>query len=221
MKWLVYTLLLVNLGIFLWHFQSSATKPVAVNQVDDQIPQLILLKEYEATEKEKLPVTKDDAAIETCFSLGPFLRKKTFQNVVARFKEAKIPTQKRISKDAVQEGYWVYLPPAKNRKEAQQAMKRLRKKNIHDFFLVVAGEKTNGISLGVFSKPSLAQRQMKKISALGFEVQIDKLSLPKRAYWLEWPKSAEKQPPETLMVSVYERYPGVGRTERACQGKEK
>ena len=221
MKWLVYILILANLGIFLGHFQVPDSRQEEKDQVEEQIPQLVLLKEYELKEQVKQPEKAKDSANEACFSLGPFLRKKTFQNVVRRFKAEKIQTQSRISKDAIQDGYWVYLPPAKDRKQAQQSIKRLRKKNVHDFFLMATGDKTNSISLGVFSKPSLAQRRMKKISALGFDAKMEKLSLPKRAHWLEWPKNSEKQPTESLMVSIYEQYSGVGRTERACQLREK
>ena len=220
MKWLVYLLILVNLGIFLWHFQVPSSKQVDREQTDEQVSQLILLREYDATRQEKQPQRVPDSVGEICFSLGPFSKKKTFQTVVLRFRDEKVPIQSRVSKDAVQDGYWVYLPPAQDRKQAQKAIDRLREKKVRDFFLMVAGDKKNSISLGVFSKPNLAQRRMKKIKAMGFDVQIEKLSLPKRAYWLEWPKNNSKQPSEALMVVIYEQYKGVGRTERACQLKK-
>ena len=220
MKWLVYLLILVNLGIFLWHFQVPSSREAQPEQGDEQVPQLVLLREYDGKQQDTQTEQPQEATTETCFSLGPFSKKDAFQQVVLRFREEKVPIQSRISKDAVQDGYWVYLPPVQDRKQAQEAIDRLREKKVRDFFLMVTGEKKNSISLGVFSKPNLAQRRMKKISALGFDVQIEKLSLPKRTYWLEWPKNNSKQPSEALMVVIYEQYKGVGRTERACQLKK-
>lgn len=77
----------------------------------------------------------------------------------------------RISKKALagDGGWWVHLPPARNRDEAERKAAELRAAGINDYFIVQeAGPNRFAISLGIFSTEKAGQDQMAEVRAKGF-----------------------------------------------------
>ena len=84
MKWLLYILLLANLATFFWHYQPGLfrTELSQQPQVDAEgasIPQLVLLREYQAKQQTGRNST---VAVESCFNLGPFAQRKAALQVM-------------------------------------------------------------------------------------------------------------------------------------------
>jgi len=212
MKWFVFTLLLVNIVIFVWHFQPESSRKSRL--VDDQLTRLVLLKEFE----QQLVLSEIVGDSSKCFSIGPFNRWASFNIAQKKMETAGIKTFGRVSSDSVRNGYWVMLQAKGSRNQAMLQIQRLKEKGVQDYFLVAAGEMTNSISLGVFSKPKLAKRRKDNVSKLGFEPIIKKITIPNRVYWLEWPRFGETQPDKSLLGSLMTRFAGIGQTEKACIG---
>src|SRR5262249_44076743 len=59
--------------------------------------------------------------------------------------------------------FWVYIPPARDRKNAENAMANLRKQGVTDMSI----RPDNAISLGVFSTEEAARRFMTSLEAKG------------------------------------------------------
>lgn len=213
MKWTIYILLLVNLGLFVWHYQPNEDKSLAL--ANSQSTRLVLLKEYE---QQLQPVNVDKGAVR-CFSLGPFTRKESFNAARARLTSGGINVFSRVTSDAVRNGYWVMLPVSRSRNQAQLQIQRLKESGVKEYFLVATGEMKNAISLGVFSKPKLAKRRLDEVEKLGFEVKIRKITLPKRVYWLEWPNHPDNQPDKHLLEELLGKFAGIGQTERPCMAR--
>ena len=214
MKWMIYVLLLVNLGLFVWHYQPHAARRY---QADDQLTRLVLLKEYE----QQLHSVAAGNGDMMCFSLGPFTRKESFNLAREQFIQQGIKVFSRVSNESVRDGFWVMLPVAASRSQAMVQIQKLRERGVKDYFLVAVGEMKNAISLGVFSKPALAKQRSDEVEKLGFEVRIRKIALPKRVYWLEWMRHADKQPDKSLLDALHAQYEGIGQTERQCLKREK
>ena len=210
MKWGVYVLLLVNLGVFVWHYQPGVDG--RRSGASDNLTRLVLLKEYE----QRLLSAVDDRGDPRCFSLGPFTRKQSFVEVNALLQKQGVDVFSRVSSERVRNGYWVMLPVSKSSNQAKVHIQKLKERGIKDFFLVATGEMKNAISLGVFSKPNLAKRRRDEVEKYGFKVKIKKITLPKRVYWLEWPRHSEIQPDSILLGKLLKQFEGIGQTERRC-----
>lgn len=210
MKWSIYTLLLINLGLFVWHFQPNTGSHRI--QVNDQLTHLVLQKEYQ----QQLSSVADADGIARCFSLGPFIRKQAFNVALTKMKQQGVDVFSRVSSEQVRNGYWVMLPVAMTSSQARVQVQKLKEKGVNDYFLVAAGEMKNAVSLGVFSKPKLAKRRRDQVAKQGFNVKIKKITLPKRVYWLEWPRQSEKQPSTEMLEKLLDQFEGVGQTERQC-----
>ena len=213
MKWIIYTLLLVNLGFGLWHYRSVDLSSTQA-PVDDDNLRLVLLKEYLAKQETATEEPSGEESARRCNTLGPFKNKKSANSIRAELISLGISAERRTSKDNTRKGFWVLIPPEKTRDEARAHITDLKKKNIKDYFLVVTGEQVNAVSLGVFSRSELAQRRYEEIKDLGFKVKIQQVDLPLREYWLDWPKDQQLLP--EVLDTFRERFPNIGQTDRGC-----
>ena len=211
MKWLIYLLLLLNIAMFVWHFQSDkvadVASPVASGQ-DEATLSLVLLKEQHQQ--------KEQEVTRWCYSLGPFEDKQQANLASGILKTAGIEAKRRLSKDARRKAYWVLLPPAESREAAQKNVTRLKELKVTDYFLVVTGEKTNAVSLGVYSQFESAHRRIKEMQHLGFKPDFQKVELPKREYWLDWPRDGGKALSEPNMKKIQKISSEARQIERGC-----
>ncbi len=208
MKWLIYLLLLANIGVFFWHFRPAMLS--APEDQDEAASSLSLVLLQEARERSAEP-----AGAGRCLDLGPFETVKQASRAAAALKAHGIKARQRINREARRKAYWVLLPPAISREEARKTLKKLKKQKINDYFLVPTGDKANAISLGVFSKFESAHRRIKQMQKLGFKPVFEKVELAKREYWLEWPLEAGK-PPSSVMETIRRIRAEARLTSRTC-----
>lgn len=215
MKWLLYSLLLINLAVFVWHYQgNSSTTPIErdAEQGKTDAVSLVLLNEY--VEQAKQP----EQAKNQCYSLGPFKNKN--QSALAAkiiHAETSIEPVPRVRKDAKRKAYWVLLPPAESKAAAKESVAKLKKKNVRDYFLVVSGEQTNAVSLGVFTKFESAHRRIKQIQEMGFTPRVEKVNLPKKEFWLEWTKESGEKLGKDILQRLKKIQAEITMLERSCE----
>lgn len=153
-----------------------------------------------------------------CYSLGPFTLKKEVSSAIDRLAAWKITATSRVQKLAIK-GYWVMLPPAKNRAAANKNITKLKELNIKDYFLVTTGSKKYAISLGVYSKSISARRRLDAMKKLSLNPEIETVDLPRRQYWLDWPKASATLSAENL-AELQNTFKDIGQVERQCQSKD-
>lgn len=74
-------------------------------------------------------------------------------------------SQRQIERDI---GYWVYIPPLRNRAAVNRKIAELKTLGIREYFVVQAsGHWLNAISLGVFKTPDAAQNFLQDLNAKG------------------------------------------------------
>ena len=214
MKWVIYIMVLANLGFGLLHYRSVVLTSAQAPTEDDTL-RLVLLKEYLAEQESSGQTTETTETAEArCNTLGPFKKKKSANAIRKKLDELGITAVRRVNKDKKRKGFWVMIPPAQKRADARQSIKELKAKGVNDYFLVVTGEQTNAVSLGVFSRSELAQRRYDEIKKQGFKVRIRPVDLPVREYWLDW--SLDQQLLPEVLEAFREKHSGIGQTERRC-----
>ncbi len=211
MKWIIYTLLLTNLSFGLWHFYRSQELTYAQDTQQDEALRLVLLSEFLADQK---PVAAAASDAKRCYSLGPVSSKSKATALRDSLAIEGISAKYRLNKDKTRQGFWVIIPAENKRADAKKHIQLLKNKGVKDYFLVVTGQHTNAVSLGVFSRFELAQRRYEDIQRYGVKLQIEKVDLPQREYWLDWPQDKPLSP--TVLDELRQRFPGIGQTDRAC-----
>jgi hypothetical protein len=132
-------------------------------------------------------------------------------------KENKVETKRLRLRDTSRSGYWVILPATETRKEANKHITKLKKLKIKDYFLVATGSHENAVSLGVFSQKKLARRRIDEMIRLGFIPRMESVALPRKVYWLNWYKDAEKQPEYAILTEIKKKQPQISKIERSCK----
>jgi hypothetical protein len=94
---------------------------------------------------------------------GPDLARATA--ALAALQLADKLSQRQIERDI---GYWVYIPPLRNRAAVNRKIAELKKLGIREYFVVqVSGHWLNAISLGIFKSREAAQNFLHDLQAKG------------------------------------------------------
>ena len=212
LKWLVYLLLLLNIGLFAWHYRGmSSPDSVSVQSLPAGVSRLVLLREQQQ---------ENDQASQWCYSLGPFESASRAEALNRQLHDWQVDSWLRKSQEARRKGYWVLLPPLPSRQQARDVVARLKAKGIEDYFLVATGEQANGISLGVFSKFESAHRRINQMNKLGFEPVLEEVKLPAEEYWLDWRRETGESLGEEQLQQLRQKQTGLQQIERACNPPE-
>ena len=222
MKWIIYFLLIFNIGFAAWHFRGLDMREDGANTAVDihNENQLILLSEYRAQQKkqnQKKQNLKKVAGGKLCYSLGPFKNKTESEKIQALLKEQGTESKRIQLRDTSRQGFWVILPASESRKEANKKITRLKELKIKDYFLVATGTHENAISLGVFSQKNLARRRVDEIIRLGFVPRMETVALPRKVHWLNWYKDMQTQPDQSIIRNLQNQYPHLKQVERSCK----
>jgi SPOR domain len=131
---------------------APASSPPATNQ------KLSLNKSAPAAAKTGAPV-----CLEWGDFSGPDLARATA--ALAALQLADKLSQRQVERDI---GYWVYIPPLRNRAAVNRKIAELKKLGIREYFVVqVSGHWLNAISLGVFKTREAAQNFLHDLQAKG------------------------------------------------------
>jgi len=213
MKWIIYFLLICNIGFAAWHFQgfdnqNTSDKSLVVSDEN----QLILLSELRQREKNK----QSKLGLKQCLSLGPFTKKSHSSKAKKLLQYNDFETQRISLRDTSRSGFWVTLP-SKSRNEAKKHLKRLEKLKVKDYFFVATGSHINDISLGVYSLKSSARRRIDEMLKLGFVTEMERVALPQKVYWLNWYKDQKEQPDGAIIANLKNKFTQISIVERSCK----
>jgi hypothetical protein len=175
-KWIFYLLLLANV-VFFAYTQLDAGNGNAQFAHQFNVDKIKLLKPEETPAMK--PVAKLETMITTtaakpvvCLEWGSFAGEEQ-----ARAQQAldKLQLGAKLGSQVVEEGttYWVYIPPLKTKKDAENKISELKALGIGEYFLMQDNSPwRNAISLGVFKSEELARNYLAKIQAKGVKAAV-------------------------------------------------
>ncbi len=168
---LLLLLLLANLGFFAYHHM--------LGEADEAATQIALLQ---ISPEKIVPVAADTATSAAalsaggsasfpvpaaCVEWGPFSGPDVAR-ADAALAALGLPagmTQRRVT-DV--DGYWVHMPPLKNRVEVERKTGELKELGVEEYYVVQeAGEWRNAVSLGLFKSEEAAQAELVRLRGRG------------------------------------------------------
>lgn len=178
MKWLFYLLLLANIAFFAYMQMAAGGNSEALFAHQQFYAEKIKL--LNPNEVLAVPALKPAAKLENapaaakppaCLEWGVFSGTE-----LARAQDAldKLQLGDRLSQRISEEtaGYWVYIPPLKTKKDAENKIAELKASGVTEYFLVQDGQWKNAISLNLFKNEELARSYLAKLQAKGVKSAV-------------------------------------------------
>lgn len=183
MRWIFYSLFVINLVYLGLQLAKSLTEPARV--VSIQLPEmeggapLALLSEQVQSRR---VVRKTVSSGSLCPVIGPWENQDAARAGVVQLQAAGVSAKVRalaIEKDRLS---WVYLPPFESRDRALVVLQELQDRGV-DSFIVKDGEDANAISLGYFSSAESAEGLRVKMRNAGYPAFVRETSKTVTEYW--------------------------------------
>jgi hypothetical protein len=164
MRTVVIFLLLANLTFFAFTRLDATSEGEAVRLVEQVQPEKIKL--LTPQQVAALGPAKVAALADVCLEFGP-LTEADRARALADLESlalGRLLTQRRIETTT---SFWVYLPPAPSRAEADRRVADLRVRGLGDVAVVDAGPQRNAVSLGLFQTEDAANNRLAEALKLG------------------------------------------------------
>lgn len=183
MRWIFYSLFVINLVYLGLQFTKSVTEPARVTglqlpSVDSGAPLMLLSEQPQPRRSTRQQV----ASGSLCPVIGPWESEDAARAGAVQLKAAGIGASVKslaVEKDRLS---WVYLPPYGDREKALLVLQELQDRGV-DSFIVKEGEDANAISLGYFSSAESAEGLRVKMRNAGYPAFVRETSRTVTEYW--------------------------------------
>jgi hypothetical protein len=198
MKILAILLLLVNVGLVAWQYQTHVQTLAKATVVHEPLPSdaatIKLISELPALPEQRVkhsapppPVTAevqaDVVAADLCVDVGPFGDISARDQVRSWLHEYVAATYMRVETVRKRQFFWVYLEPSSD-SAAQKNLADLHDRGIQDTLLIRRGDMKNSISLGFFRSQDSVNRRLAELNEKGYKPVVVPRFETSDLYWL-------------------------------------
>lgn len=215
MRWVFYSLLVVNLVFLGWQlFSQWAPQPpsITLDEADqDRGSRLLLLSE--SPQRRKAGGVLPEGG-RLCSVVGPWGDRNKAQSGLAQLQASGLDGHVRAVSVEQDRLSWVYLPPYPSREKALQALRELQGHGV-DSFIVKDGDDANAISLGYFTSKQSAEGLRVKMRNAGYPAFVRETSRQVTEYWVYL---AHRESADSLGLKAFlEGNDSLGLEKVACQ----
>lgn len=218
MRWVFYSLIILNLLYLGWHMTArlvpaDTSISVSAGSAPDRLRLLSEAPVDELAGAADAPETEVRAPAPLCTVVGPWSVAADARRAAASLASYQAEAREfRVQRDRLN---WVYLPAAENREEALRALGELQSQGV-DSFVVSEGEDANAISLGYFSSPDSARGLQVRMQNAGYPAEVRETAREVSEYWLEiTPAQLED---DARLRAFLSDNPDLERERAACGG---
>lgn len=185
MRWVFYSLLILNIVYLVWGLVGGASAPDRVapaSSVAASAPETLrLLDEVDVT---TAPENRRVAGRQRlCPVIGPWNGRARAQEALSELENGGYRGTVRPLQVEKERLNWVYLPSYPEREEALKVLRELQSRGV-DSFIVGEGEDENAISLGYFASEESAEGLRVKMNNAGYPARVRRTARTVTEYWL-------------------------------------
>ena len=169
---------------------------------------------YSETVTPDASLKEPDIPVSFCGTLGPLLEGEIAQSAIETLEDSGINASLRRETRKQQAGFWVIIPPYRNRNSAVEAAKRLKELGFTDIWRFYKGEFKNGISLGMYSRRRNAETRRDSIVATGFFPEVLPRYRDVVMHWIDYRVEGEEN--LSALDTVMLAYPELKQEKVEC-----
>jgi len=216
MRWVFYTLLIINAVFFGWQqFKNddSTVSASGASQVVDGVEPIRLLSELGEGLSGQLEQRAD---AEKCDVYGPFFSAIDNRMVLAVVKKAGIRGRQEQEQVNLKPYYWLYVAPLSSARKAQAVINRLRGHQLKAD-IISDGRLKNGVSLGNFESEDEIERLKQRLEDLDLTLKTREKSRDYRQFWVLLNPGSEVRLKGELQDRLINDFPDIFHQQKVCK----
>jgi len=193
LKWLFGTLILLNLGLWMWGVWYKPVPPEENRTARAPIApeQMRLLTEPGVKLVPRAGPLPANAALlpnvaPACFRIGPFAEMALVAQAETQLVAWHLGPPRRSEETRMVTSYLAYLPMLASREEAERKRAELTRLGFKDHALMQDEIWHNAISLGLFAVEANAENRVSELAAKGVYAKVKPISQNRIFYWLDF-----------------------------------
>lgn len=192
LKWVFATLVLANLGLWMWaswHKETpmeenhTARAPVAPEKMRLFNEPGVHLVPRKTPPPANAALTTGTAP--ACFHIGPFPDVNVVARAETRLNELQLTFSRRSEETRTVTGYLVYLPPLPSEKAVERKRQELTRLGFKDHALMQEEGMQNAISLGLFAVEANAESRVRELADKKVQARIQPFQQTRTRFWLD------------------------------------
>ena len=201
LRTLILFVIFLNLAFFYWarenNFEREAWSHAKTVGSYDPI---LLISEVENEQVKNEQVIVDESELKRplmCFSIGPFEDSDASDEMYNVLFNLGIQAIQRVVNERKPKSYWVYLPSKKTKASAEETVEFLNKNNVDETYIWLDPPHRYAVSLGLFSRLSIARQKLAEIGQLGLKPEMEVRYTEITKFWVDYKQEPDTpQPPE-------------------------
>jgi len=169
---------------------------------------------YSETVTPDASLKEPNTPVSFCGSLGPLLEGEIAKSAIEMLEDRGIKASLRRETKKQQAGFWVIIPPYRDRNTAVEAAKRLKELGFTDIWRFYKGEFKNGISLGMYSRRRNAETRRDSIVATGFFPEVLPRYRDVAMHWIDYRVEGEEN--LSALDTALVAYPELKQKKAKC-----
>ncbi len=228
MRWVLLLLVAANVMLFTWfQFRGDPQGESRESVQDlpaqrDGVATLELLSETDAAASAIEEPTAAEGGPEPtarqapmCWMLGPMPEEVTAKQVLQRFENQAVPAELRDIEVITGLDYLLYMGPFASRAESLAKLKQLQGAGV-DSFLITRGSLTEAISLGLYTRRSMAETARDSFGEQGYVAQIRENERSGTQQWVVIPMAATEKLDIPFWNELDMDFSGLERKQNWC-----
>ena len=200
LRTLILFAIFLNLAFFYWVRETNFDREVWSHPraVGNYAP-IRLLSELDDTHSISKDDVADDIEINSrlmCFSIGPFDDSDSSDEMYDVLFGLGIQAQQRIVNERKPKSYWVYLPSENSKAKADETVEFLNKNNVDETYIWQDKPHKYDVSLGLFSKLSIANAKIAEIEKLDLNPNMEVRYSEVTEFWVDYQHDIDRPQPQ-------------------------
>lgn len=218
MKWIILTLLLLNLALGGYQYWQMA-QPDG-QQAEPSVAQMNNLAISEATrsrltELERTSVAEPVVEPLQCVRITGIAAEDQANIIQSRLRALEVATTKTAQDEILRSDYWVVLGPFETDQQGRARLSQLQADDIESF-LINQGRLAGGISLGLFSSESNARTRVAELVEQDIDARVERVDRTREVWVLTIAAESARLISNQALESIVSEFEGASFQRFRC-----